>query len=159
MSEEKYLTAEGAEELRNELDELINVKRPALAALLKEAISQGDLSENADYIDAKEQQAFLEGRIQYLENLLRKATIIEEDTADAPLDEVQVGSEVTILGEDESETETYRIVGAAEADPRNGKISHESPMGAALIGRRVGDKVSVSTPGGEWLVTIKGIER
>lgn len=159
MSEEKYLTAQGAEELRQELDELITVKRPALAALLKDAISQGDLSENADYIDAKEQQAFLEGRIMYLENLLHSAIIIDEDSGDGPLKNVQVGSEVSILGEGESEVETYRIVGAAEADPRNGKISHESPMGAALIGKRVGDTVKVNTPGGAWSVTIKSINR
>ncbi len=159
MSEEKYLTAQGAEELRQELDELITVKRPALAALLKDAISQGDLSENADYIDAKEQQAFLEGRIMYLENLLHSAIIIDEDSGDGPLKNVQVGSEVSILGEGESEVETYRIVGAAEADPRNGKISHESPMGAALISKRVGDTVKVNTPGGAWSVTIKSINR
>lgn len=159
MAEEKYLTAQGAEELQQELDELINVKRPALAALLKEAISQGDLSENADYHDAKEQQAFLEGRIQYLENLLHHAIVIDEDTANTPLNEVQVGSEVTILGDGEIDVETYRIVGAAEADPRNGKISHESPIGAALLGRAVGDTVHVQTPSGKWAVTIKSIER
>lgn len=159
MAEEKYLTAQGAEELQQELDELINVKRPALAALLKEAISQGDLSENADYHDAKEQQAFLEGRIQYLENLLHHAIVIDEDTANTPLNEVQVGSEVTILGDGETDVETYRIVGAAEADPRNGKISHESPIGAALLGRAVGDTVHVQTPSGKWAVTIKSIER
>ena len=156
MTDAQYLTAQGAEKLRRELEELINVKRPALAAQLKEAISQGDLSENADYIDAKEQQAFLEGRIQYLENLLRRAIIIE-DNGDAESSVVQLGSEVTILGEGESEEETYRIVGAAEADPRNGKISNESPMGTALLGRRVGDVVNVQTPGGEWKVTIKHI--
>jgi transcription elongation factor GreA len=159
MAEETYLTAEGAEELRQELEDLIKVKRPALAAQLKEAISQGDLSENADYHDAKEQQAFLEGRILYLENLLRKATIIDEDESTKPLKEVQVGCEVTILGEDETDTETYRIVGAAEADPRNGKISNESPIGSALLGRKVGDEIKVQTPGGQWTVTIKRISR
>ncbi len=156
MADAQYLTAQGAEKLRQELDELVNVKRPALAAQLKEAISQGDLSENADYIDAKEQQAFLEGRIQYLENLLRSAIIIEDSEGGRP-STVQLGSEVTILGEGESEEETYRIVGAAEADPRNGKISNESPMGAALLGKNVGDVVSVQTPGGGWKVTIKRI--
>lgn len=159
MSEEKYLTAEGAEELRQELDELVNVKRPALAEALKEAISQGDLSENADYSDAKEQQAFLEGRIQYLENLLRNAIIIDDEQADKPLNNVQIGSAVTIVWEGETEEETYRIVGAAEADPRNGKISHESPMGAALLGHEVGDDVKVQTPGGFRSVKITGIER
>lgn len=159
MADEKqqhFLTKEGADDLRAELDELVTVKRPALAAQLKEAISQGDLSENADYIDAKEQQAFLEGRIKYLENLLRSATIIEDgNQSKGPL-EVQVGCEVTIQPKDEP-AETYRIVGAAEADPRNGKISYESPMGAALLGRRKGDRVKVETPGGDWEVKITQI--
>ncbi|MBN2304530.1 MAG: transcription elongation factor GreA [Anaerolineae bacterium] len=155
--EQQFLTAEGAAELREELDDLIKIKRPALAKQLKEAISQGDLSENADYHDAKEQQAFLEGRILYLENLLRVATIIEGDTQGRP-EEVVMGCEVTIQAEGEPE-ETYRLVGAAEADPRNGKISNESPMGAALLGRRPGDTVRVNTPGGEWEVKITRITR
>ncbi len=156
-AEQQYLTREGAAELRAELDELITVRRPALARQLREAIGQGDLSENADYHDAKEQQAFLEGRIQYLETLLRRAVIIDESENGKPK-EVAVGTEVTIQ-DDDGEQETYRIVGAAEADPRNGKISNESPMGAALLGRRVGDRVRVETPGGEWRVTIKKIGR
>ncbi len=159
MSEEQqYLTASGAAELREELDDLVSVKRPALAAQLKEAISQGDLSENADYSDAKEQQAFLEGRILYLENLLRSAIIIDETEEKGAPAEVQVGVEVTIQAEGEP-PETYRIVGAAEADPRNGKISNESPMGAALLGHRKGDVVQVQTPSGQWEVTIKKITR
>lgn len=158
MAEEQYLTAEGAAELRNELEELIQVKRPALAGQLKEAISQGDLSENADYIDAKEQQAFLEGRILYLEKLLSSAIIIEEnDTDDTPLN-VQPGVAVTIQTEDDP-PETYRIVGPAEADPRNGKISNESPIGAALMGRRKGDVIRVETPGGEWKFKLIEISR
>ena len=145
--ERQYLTPQGAAELRAELEELVTVRRPRLAALLKEAISQGDLSENADYHDAKEQQAFLEGRIRYLENLLRVATILDgrDDGQTAAL--VQPGMEVTVQMEGEP-AETYRIVGAAEADPRSGKISNESPLGAALLGRRVGDTVRVRTPGG-----------
>jgi transcription elongation factor GreA len=159
MAEDQYLTAEGAAELRKELDDLINVKRPELAARLREAIGQGDLSENADYSDAKEQQAFLEGRILYLESLLRSAKIIDDASAatKAP-QEVLPGCEVTIQAEGE-DPETYRIVGAAEADPRNGKISNESPMGAALLGRRKGDTVKVQTPGGEWVVKIVKIAR
>lgn len=156
-ADQQYLTREGAAELRAELEELVTVRRPALARLLKEAIAQGDLSENADYHDAKEQQAFLEGRILYLEALLHSAVIIEESENGKPK-EVAVGTEVTIQDED-GEQEKYRIVGAAEADPRNGKISNESPMGAALLGRRVGDRVRVQTPGGEWQVTIKKIGR
>lgn len=156
MEEKQYLTAEGAEELRRELDELVNVQRPRLAQQLKEAIGQGDLSENADYSDAKEQQAFLEGRILYLERLLSRAKIIDDTpNPDAP-NVVQVGSEVTIQAEDE-EPETYRIVGVAEADPRSGKISNESPLGSALLGRRKGDKVSVATPAGERVVKITKI--
>ena len=155
MSEEQYLTAEGAEALRAELDELIKVKRPQLAERLREAIGQGDLSENADYTDAKEQQAFLEGRILYLENLLRHATIIDEgDGQRKKPSRVEVGCEVTIVPESEP-PETYRIVGAAEADPRSGKISNESPMGAALLGRKKGDKVDIETPGGMWTVKIE----
>lgn len=159
MAEDQFLTAEGAAELRKELDDLINVKRPELAARLREAIGQGDLSENADYSDAKEQQAFLEGRILYLEALLRSAKIIDDPSAaaKAPL-EVQPGCEVTIQAEGET-PETYRIVGAAEADPRNGKISNESPMGSALLGRRKGETVKVQTPGGEWVVKIIRIAR
>jgi transcription elongation factor GreA len=158
MSDEQFLTAKGATELRAELEELITVKRPALAAQLKDAISQGDLSENADYHDAKEQQAFLEGRIQYLENLLRNATIIDESTDTASPREVQPGTEVTVQAEGE-QPETYRIVGAAEVDPRSGKISNESPLGAALLGRRTGDRVRVHTPAGDWEVKIIKISR
>lgn len=145
--EQQYLTAQGAAELRAELEELVNVRRPRLAALLKEAISQGDLSENADYADAKEQQAFLEGRIKYLENLLRVATILDDREDGKASGLVQPGLEVTVQMDGEP-PETYRIVGAAEADPRSGKISNESPLGAALLGRRIGDTVRVQTPGG-----------
>lgn len=158
MGEEQYLTAEGAAALRAELEELITVKRPQLAERLREAIGQGDLSENADYSDAKEQQAFLEGRIQYLENLLRHATIIDDTNGrhKKPA-RVEMGCEVTIVPEGEP-AETYRIVGAAEADPRSGKISNESPMGAALLGRRKGDTVDIETPGGIWTVKIEDID-
>lgn len=155
MSDQVYLTAEGAEELRRELDELLTVKRPALAKKLKDAVAEGDLKENADYHDAKEQQAFLEGRIQYVENLLRSAVII---TNNGPSDEVRIGSVVTIVEEGSSEEETYSIVGAAEANPREGKISHESPIGAALLGHKKGDKVRARTPGGDVTFRIKRIQ-
>ncbi|MBN1201429.1 MAG: transcription elongation factor GreA [Anaerolineae bacterium] len=159
MADEQFLTADGAAELRQELEDLIKVKRPALAQRLKEAIGQGDLSENADYIDAKEQQGFLEGRIQYLENLLRHATIIEEaDDGKGTPYEVKPGCTVTVVDEEGIE-DTYRVVGPAEADPRNGKISNESPMGVALLGRRLGDRVRVHSPGGDWQVKITRITR
>jgi transcription elongation factor GreA len=155
MSEQVYLTAEGAEELRRELDQLVNIRRPELAIKLKEAVADGDLKENANYHDAKEQQAFVEGRIQYLEHVLRSAVIISNNGAS---DEVRVGSEVTIVEDGNDDEETYKIVGAAEANPREGKISNESPIGGALLGRRKGDKVRVKTPAGEVIFKIKRIQ-
>ncbi|MCA0452778.1 MAG: transcription elongation factor GreA [Chloroflexi bacterium] len=155
MTERSYLTPEGAQDLRRELDELITVKRPELAKKLKAAVAEGDLKENADYHDAKEQQAFLEGRIQYLENVLRSSEIIENS---GKTDEVRLGSLVTIIEEGGDEEEVYSIVGAAEANPREGKISHESPIGGALLGHRKGDKVRVQTPGGETIFKIKQIK-
>lgn len=154
MTEASYLTAEGAEELRLELDRLINVRRPELAQKLKEAVAQGDLKENADYHDTKEQQAFVEGRIQYLENILRSAVIINNNGAK---DVVGLGAEVTIREEGVDEDETYLIVGAAEANPREGKISHESPIGAALIGQKKGAVIQVDTPGGVTKFKIRQI--
>ncbi|MCU0496288.1 MAG: transcription elongation factor GreA [Anaerolineae bacterium] len=155
MSEEVYLTEEGRQDLQRELDQLIQVRRPDLARKLKEAVAEGDLKENADYHDAKEQQAFIEGRIQYLENILRSAIII---TNDGTSDDVRVGSEVTIRADDSDEDETYMIVGAAEANPGEGKISQKSPIGAALLGHKKGDKVKVQTPGGEVVFKIKKIK-
>ncbi|MBC8170270.1 MAG: transcription elongation factor GreA [Anaerolineae bacterium] len=154
MSDEVYLTAEGAEELRRELSDLLNIKRPELALKLKEAVAEGDLKENANYHDAKEQQAFTEGRIQYLENILRAATIISNDGS---TDEVRIGSEVTIREEGGDEDETYMIVGAAEANPREGKISQKSPIGSALLGHKKGEKVKVQTPNGYVTFKIKKI--
>lgn len=155
MSESSYLTSEGAEELRQELDRLVNVRRPELAQKLKEAVAQGDLKENADYHDTREQKAFIEGRIQYLENILRSAVIINNNGAS---DVVQIGSEVTIREDGIDEDETYMIVGAAEANPREGKISHESPIGAALLGQKKGAQVKVKTPGGTAIFKIRKIQ-
>jgi transcription elongation factor GreA len=144
MTEPTYLTAEGAARLRAELKELTGPKRAELATRLRAAIQMGDLSENADYIKAKEDQGFLEGRIQELEYLLGNAVIIEKsDNKDV----VSVGSHVTIQEEDFPE-ETYHLVGPTEADPSNGKISHESPIGKALMEHKVGDTVEAETPGG-----------
>lgn len=154
MSEASYLTPEGAEELRQELDRLIQVRRPELAQKLKEAVAQGDLKENADYHDTREQQAFVEGRIQYLENILRTAVIITNNGAS---DVVRIGAEVTIREEGMDEDETYIIVGAAEANPREGKISHESPIGAALLGQKKGAVVQVETPGGVTKFKVRKI--
>jgi transcription elongation factor GreA len=155
MSENMYLTAEGAEDLKRELENLLTVRRPELARKLSEAVSQGDLKENADYHDAKEQQAFIEGRIKYLENVLNKAQIISNSGSNGV---VALGSEVVIVEDGESAEETYIIVGAAEANPEMGKISHVSPIGAALLGHKKGEKVAVKTPAGEIVFKIKRIK-
>lgn len=155
MSEQVYLTAEGAEDLQRELDMLISVRRPELAQKLTEAVAQGDLKENADYHDAKEQLAFVEGRIKYLENVLHSAVIIAKD---ATSDTVKVGAEVTIVEDGSDDEETYYIVGAAEANPSEGKISHLSPIGSALIGAKKGDKVRVQTPSGQIIFKVKKIK-
>jgi transcription elongation factor GreA len=150
-----YLTQEGKEKLTQELDELVNVKRPQLAERLRHAIQQGDLSENADYQTAKEEQGFLEGRIQELERMLLDAVVI--DDSQRSNDQVGLGSHVTVTEEGEEAPETFVIVGAAEADPANGRISNESPLGQALMAHRVGDKVTVQAPAGEINFTIKAI--
>lgn len=152
--QKQYLTREGAKKLRAELDELVDFKRPELAVKLTDAIAMGDLKENADYHDAKEKQAFLEGRIRQLETLLRSAVIIEDQGGNG---EVHIGSTVTIQEED-FDPETYRIVGAAEANPRDGMISNESPLGAALLGKKKGKKVSINTAEGKLTFKIKAID-
>jgi transcription elongation factor GreA len=154
MSDVTYLTEEGKRDLERELEQLVNVRKPALAQKLKEAVAQGDLKENADYHEAREQKSFVEGRIQYLENLLRSAQIIDTDGAS---DVARIGSRVTLREEGIDEDETYMIVGAAEANPREGKISNESPIGQALLGHKKGDKVRVETPSGEVIFKIKSI--
>lgn len=155
MEQEIYLTAEGAAKLEAELKALKGSGRDELAKRLRSAIQMGDLSENADYHKAKEDQAFMEGRIQELEYLLKNATIIDENLG--PSDTVQVGSCVTVQEGDDPE-ETYYLVGATEADPRNGRISNESPIGSALLGRHVGDIATATTPGGEIRLKIIKIE-
>jgi transcription elongation factor GreA len=155
MSEGPFLTAKGATRLKAELEEMKGPARDEMATRLRAAIQMGDLSENADYHKAKEDQAFLEGRIQEIEYLLKNATIIEE--TERPKDQVAVGATVTVQEQD-YEPETYYLVGAKEADPRNGRISNESPIGSALIGQKVGDIVSVRTPGGELHLKILKIE-
>jgi transcription elongation factor GreA len=145
MGEVHYLTAEGAERLKNELAYLKGPARDQLAQRLRAAIQLGDLSENADYISAKEDQAFLEGRIQELTAILSNVQIIEEKAISSGT--VDIGTHVTIQEED-FEEETYYIVGPKEADPRNARISHESPIGRALLGHRVGETVTAETPNG-----------
>ncbi|OGO26172.1 MAG: transcription elongation factor GreA [Chloroflexi bacterium RBG_16_54_11] len=155
MEQETYLTSEGAAKLKAELEELKGPQRDEMAKRLRSAIQMGDLSENADYHKAKEDQAFMEGRIQELEYLLKHATII--DASEVSTDTVQVGARVTVQ-EGDYPAETYYLVGAKEADPRSGKISNESPIGSALLGGRVGDEVTAITPGGEIKLKILKIE-
>lgn len=156
MSEQPYLTAEGAEKLKVELKHLKGPEREEIAKRLRAAIQMGDLSENADYQKAKEDQGFLEGRIQELEYLLNKAIIVDNHH-DGKWDKVDVGATVTIQEED-FPPETYYLVGAKEADPRNGKISNESPIGKALIGRKVGEFAVAQTPNGEIRLKVLKIE-
>jgi transcription elongation factor GreA len=155
MSEESYLTAEGAARLKEELARLKGPERDAISKRLREAISQGDLSENADYHKAKEDQSFLEGRILELTYLLQNAVIIDERARAAGV--VDVGATVTVQEED-FEPETYQLVGAKEADPRGGRISNESPFGRALLGARVGETVTAETPGGQVHLKVLKIE-
>ncbi|MGI6250187.1 MAG: transcription elongation factor GreA [Anaerolineaceae bacterium] len=150
-----YLTREGFEKLEQELEYLRTDKRAEVAKRLQEAMEDGELIENAEYEDAKNEQAFTEGRIKDLELLLANAQIIDEDENGGH--NIKVGSIVTIQVEDE-DPETYMIVGPAEADPREKRISNESPMGHALINHKVGDKVKVEAPGGAFTVQIIKID-
>lgn len=145
-TEETYLTREGESALRQELRQLTETRRPALAQKLKEAVAQGDLKENADYHDAKEQLGFIEGRVRHIENILQRAIIVDDG---GPGGEVRIGSTVIIQEEGSDENEEYRIVGSAEANPRARKISQKSPIGSALLGKRKGGKVRVRTPDGD----------
>jgi transcription elongation factor GreA len=151
-----YLTAEGARKLREELDNLRTVKRQDLAERLRFAIKQGDLSENADYAAAKEEQSFLEGRILELERTLHDIVILDESNTVAGV--VRLGSKVTVMEQGYPDQETFQLVGRAEADPAQGKISNESPLGQGLIGKRVGDTVRVSAPGGDTVFKIVKVE-
>jgi len=153
MTQPTYLTPEGEAKLKAELAELTGHRREELALRLRSAIQMGDLSENADYHKAKEDQAFLEGHIQEIEAVLRTAIIIEKKQSDV----VTVGSYVTIQ-EEGFDPETFYVVGAKEADPRNGKISNESPIGSALMDHKVGDFVEANTPGGKSRLKILKLE-
>ena len=149
----KFLTKEGFQKLQEELDHLKTVKRQEVADRLHEAMEGGELIENAEYEAAKNEQAFVEGRIQELEALLATARVIEPEAGDHPAGLVTVGATVTIQ-ETGFDAETYTIVGAAEANPREGKISNESPIGKAILNHEVGESVTVETPSGMYKVKI-----
>lgn len=156
-NKETLLTLEGIEKLEKELEYLKTVKRREVAAKIKQALAFGDLSENAEYDEAKNEQAFIEGRIVTLENMLRNAKVIDED--DIPTDKVTVGSTVILHDVEMDEDEEYVIVGSAEADPLKHKISNESPVGKALLGKRKGDTVEVAVPDGVIKYTIVDIKK
>jgi transcription elongation factor GreA len=153
----KFLTKEGFQKLQEELDHLRTVKRQEVADRLHEAMEGGELIENAEYEAAKNEQAFVEGRIQELDMLLATAHVIEAEVKDHPAGTVTIGSTVTIQ-EQGYEAEIYTIVGAAEANPREGKISNESPIGKAILNHEVGDSVNVETPSGTYTVKIIKVE-
>ncbi len=155
MNQPSYLTQEGAEKLRAELQHLQGPVREDLAKRLRAAIQLGDLSENADYAAAKEEQSFIEGRIQELTMVLQDVVIIDDNRTNSSL--VEIGSTVTIQEGNEPE-ETFHLVGSQEADPRNGNISFNSPIGQALMGHGVGDTITVITPGGEIRLKILRIK-
>ena len=149
------MTKAGKEKLEHELEQLKTVKRKEVVERIKIARSFGDLSENSEYDSAKDEQAFVEGRITTLENMIRNAKIIEE--SDVVSDTVSLGKSVTFVELPDGEEETYTIVGSAEADPFEGKISNDSPIAQSLIGKKVGEQVNVQTPGGEMQVKIVSI--
>lgn len=151
-----FLTREGYDKLQDELDNLRSEKREEIAQRLHEAMEGGELIDNAEYEAAKNEQAFVEGRIKELEMLLATARVID-DSAHQAAGSIQVGSKVTIQ-EESLEPESYTIVGAAEANPINGKISNESPLGKALLNRKAGDRVQVDAPAGSFSVLILKVD-
>ncbi|MAU13081.1 MAG: transcription elongation factor GreA [Anaerolineaceae bacterium] len=155
MEKVEYLTPEGKASLEKKLEYLINVRRPEVAERLKLALEDGgELVENNQYEEAKNEQAFVEAEITRASQILRNAMIIEDTGA---TDTIQIGSKVTVTERGTKETEDYRLVGPAEANPRQGKISIESPLGQALVGQKVGDKVTISAPDGDLTFVIKSI--
>lgn len=150
MTETTYLTAEGRRKLQEELDHLRTVRRPAVARQIHEAKEGGDIMENAGYDEAKNEQAFVEGRIMTLEALLNQVQIISVGSQG---EVVSLGSKVTVA-EERGDAEVFNIVGKAEADPGKGRISNESPLGRALMGRRKGEKVIVQAPDGPVVFRI-----
>lgn len=160
MSENKkqyVMTYEGVKKLENELEYLKTVKRKEITEKIKVALGYGDLSENSEYDEAKNEQAFVEGRIIQLENMLKNATIIDE--TEIPADTINVGSTVRVKDYDFDEEVEFYIVGSAEADPIENKISNESPVGKALIGKKVGDTVEVAVPDGVSKYEILEVRR
>jgi transcription elongation factor GreA len=147
-----YISKEGLARLRAELEEIVTLRRPEIAQRIHDAKEHGDLTENAEYEDAKNEQAFVEGRIAQLEAMIKSASIIDENHSN---DHVSIGSTVKVHGPDGNES--FMIVGSAEAKPTEGRISNESPVGRALLGRKKGESVTVSVPAGDFSYKITGI--
>ncbi len=151
---EVFLTAEGLEEVKKELDDLKKVKRPEIIKAIKEARALGDLSENADYHAAREEQALVEGRIQELDYIMDHVVLITKDNCD----KVKMGCSVKIKYVGEEDVESYKIVGSQEADPFSNKISNESPIAKAIIGKKKGSIATVESPNGQYDIEILEIE-
>ena len=149
-----FLTREGYEKLEQELNHLRTVRRQEVARRLHQALAEGDILENAELEDARNEQAFVEGRVLTLETMLGNAVIIEEG---GPRETVGLGSRVTVV-EGEGPPETYHVVGSAEADPTKGLISNESPLGRAMMGRKIGEQAVVNAPDGVLVFEIVGIQ-
>ena len=157
MNKKNILTSEGLKKLEDELDELIVVKRKEVAQKIKEAREQGDLSENAEYDAAKDEQRDIEARIEEIEKILKNVEIVDEDEVNT--DSINIGCQVKILDIEFDEELTYKIVGSTEANSLKGKISNESPVGKALIGKKVGDMVRVETQMGLIEYKVLDIQR
>lgn len=155
IDDQTLVTKEGLKKLQDELTELKTVRRKELAERLKEAISYGDLSENSEYQEAKNEQAFLEGRILELEQMIKNSKIIAEKKADTKSKEIQIGTTISVRNKTEdTDPVDYTIVGSTEANPLEHKISNESPVGRALLGHQKGDVVDVHTPAGNYKYEI-----
>lgn len=160
MSEQDViLTREGLKQLEEELEYLRAVKRQEVAERLKEAIALGDLSENSEYDDAKNEQAFTEGRILELEKMVRNAKVIEDGEAEYQEGVITVGSVVKVRDIEFDEVEEYRLVGTVEADPMSNRISNESPVGSALLGHKAGETIDVEVPAGVIQLEILEVSR
>ncbi len=157
MTKETIISAEGLKRLEQELEDLKTIRRKEVAEKIKVALSFGDLSENSEYDEAKNEQAIVEGRIAELENQLKHVRVL--DASELSTENVHIGSSVTVRVKGKKTTSTYRIVGSTEADPLNGCISDESPIGKALLGHAEGDTVEVETPGGVSVLTIQEIAK
>lgn len=156
QSKKIFLTKEGLADLKKEHHELFSVKRPEVLARLTQARDMGDLSENAEYTAARDELSFVDGRIDELEELLKQVSIIEDDTNTSGNATIQLGSTVTLHHKDKKED--YTVVGEWEADPAVKKISHESPLGKALMGKKVGEKIEVSAPAGKVIYTVVSVK-